>query len=556
MKVISKIEAMAFLAAVASLTSCQNSYDAPELDNPVATMEANTTIAEFKELFGDELAVEVPYKDEEKQIPYIIKGHVVNNDASGNIYRMLVVQDETAALAFSINRGQLYTNYPCGQEVVINLTDLWAGQYNALIQVGQLGDYQGQPQISFMPFVKFQSHTQLSGQPDREFQFVRFGKEAPADKPYIISATLEEINSIAGAGKQYRNMMSQLVEIPNVSFVDGGKENYAPYQDNADRYIQDARGNQLIVRNSGYSSFYNEMLPTGTGSVRGILSRYGDKWQLVLRDLGDVIFDGQGTKSDPYTCEEVIGFNNNGKTAWAEGYIVGSVRSGVKGDEATADDIIYGAASTELDNNVVIAPEMDCKDFEKLVVVELPAGTKLREYANLLDNPNVLGYKLLVRGKLSEWLGMHAIKDCDGTVVDFEIVGYDIPGVTGQGSGTEDSPYTVDFIIDNPVAQDDAWVEGYIVGFISGANMATGAKFTSSTAGADYSGNNVIIAASASANSPSQCIPVSLSGESREMFGLKANPGVYKKKVKIRGSIGKTFGAIGVDFVSSMFEVK
>ena len=129
---------------------------------------------------------------------------------------MLVVQDETAALAFSINRGQLYTNYPCGQEVVINLTDLWAGQYNALIQVGQLGDYQGQPQISFMPFVKFQSHTQLSGQPDRDFQYVRFGKEAPADKPYIISATLEEINSIAGAGKQYRNMMSQLVEIPNV----------------------------------------------------------------------------------------------------------------------------------------------------------------------------------------------------------------------------------------------------------------------------------------------------------------------------------------------------
>ena len=62
------------LLLAGSLASCQDSYDAPELDVPKATLTANTTIAEFKKAFSSEMAVETPYKDETAKIPYIIKG--------------------------------------------------------------------------------------------------------------------------------------------------------------------------------------------------------------------------------------------------------------------------------------------------------------------------------------------------------------------------------------------------------------------------------------------------------------------------------------------------
>ncbi len=550
MKTIKHIIAGA--VALLALTACQNSYDEPALKDPQATLKANTSIAELKEAFGDELAVEVPYKDEAKQTPYIIKGRVVSCDASGNIYRMLVVQDETAALALSINRGSLYTDFPLGQEVVIDVTGLWIGQYNSLVQLGWRGDYQGSPQISFMAYDLFANHTQLQGLPDKDFKYIPFGSDAPAGSPYCIISSLEQLNSIAGAGEEYLNMMSQLVEIPNVSFVDGGKATFAPYQDNADRYITDASGNTLNVRCSGYSSFYNETVPEGTGSVRGILSRYGDSWQLVLRGLDDVLFDGMGSKAKPYTVEQVIDMNNNGRTAWVKGYIVGCVKSG-EDIVTSADQIAFTAAEADIDNNVVIAPEPDCRDIAKMLVVELPAGTSLREYANLIDNAGVLGHEMLVKGTFSSLLGMHGVTGCKGSFANFEILGQNIPGVSGLGSGTEESPYTVTFILNNPETMDDVWVEGYIVGFVSGRNLATGARFTSDTKGADYSGNNVLIAANPDDASTTLVIPVALSGDSRDAFSLTGHPENYRKMVRIHGSVGNTnFGCIGVNSVSSM----
>lgn len=544
-----------FSVALLGMASCQDSYDAPDLEIPEATMEANTTIAELKTLFGDDMCTLTPYKDEAASTPYIIKGRVISSDASGNIYRMLVVQDETAAIALSINRGSLYTSYPLGQEVLINVTGLWIGQYNSLIQMGWRGDYNGEPQISFMAYDLFANHTQLNGLPSKDFKYIPFGGQAPAGEPYCIISTLEQINSIAGAGEEYRNMMSQLVEIPNVSFVDGGKETFAPYQDSADRYIKDASGAQLNVRCSGYSTFYNDTVPAGTGTVRGILSRYGTSWQLILRDTNDLIFESKGTKDDPYTVKEVIEMKNNGRSGWTKGYIIGSVRAGVT-DVTSTDDIIFNATAAELDNNVVIGMTPDTRDLAEMAVVELPAGSRLRQYANLLDNPGVLGKLLTVKGTFSEYLGMHGITGNAGGYSDFEIEGLIIDGISGGGSGTEDSPYTVSYILANPESQSGVWVTGYIVGFVSGSDFATGARFTSDTSNADYSGNNVIISTSPDGANTANSIPVSLSGDARKMFGLKQNPDKYRKEVKIQGNIGTSFGTVGISSVNSMFEIK
>lgn len=549
--------AISAMMMAAGMVSCQDSYDAPDLVVPEATLQANTTILDFKEAFADEIAVEVPYKDEASKTPYVLKGHVVSSDASGNIYKSLVIQDETAALALSINQSSMYIDYRLGQEVVIDVTGLYVGQYAAYQQVGWLGEYNGNPQLGFMAFDLFKAHSQLNGLPDQNFKYVRYGQDNPAGAPYCTIISLAQINAIPAYGEPYLGIMSQLVEIPNVSFVDAGQDpavTFATYQETCDRYIRDAAGNQLNVRCSGYSSFYNDPLPEGTGTVRGILSRYNDSWQLLLRGMEDVIFTTEGTKSEPYTVEQAIGMNNNGRFCWVEGKIVGSVALGV-GEVTSRDQIIFNASDAETDNNVVIAASADA-DVKDMMVVNLPAGSKIREYVNLLDNPAALGKTLKVQGSLTPWLGMAALTSVGDGFSDFELEGLDISGVTDAGSGTEDDPYLVSYLKNNTEAQDNVWVEGYIVGFVCGASFDTGATFRLWQDGDDYNGANILIGQNAEGSTETTAVPVALSGAFRRAYGLKANPDKMGKHVKILCNLGEYLNTFGITSVAQIVEIE
>ena len=118
MKNIFKYTGMLAMGLV-SLTACQDDVDAPVSTAPVATITANTTIAEVKENYWsddrnyiwsnpdtDDVVSPIPLNENGEHI--IIKGRVISSDASGNIYKSLVIQDETAAMAMSINANSLY----------------------------------------------------------------------------------------------------------------------------------------------------------------------------------------------------------------------------------------------------------------------------------------------------------------------------------------------------------------------------------------------------------------------------------------------------------------
>ena len=99
---------------------------------------------------------------------------MISSDASGNIYKSMYIQDETGAITLSINQPSLYTSYPCGQEIVINLAprevggaeselNYYIGKYAGLEQIGGLGVYNGTQQVSFMSYQLFKNGVQLSG---------------------------------------------------------------------------------------------------------------------------------------------------------------------------------------------------------------------------------------------------------------------------------------------------------------------------------------------------------------------------------------------------------
>ncbi len=91
MKVTQKIFSFLVLAA-AVLTGCERDYDAPPLNEPVYEgPSANITIADLKE----------NCKNATQETPvvitndWVLKAYVTGNDESGNIYKQVIVQDET-----------------------------------------------------------------------------------------------------------------------------------------------------------------------------------------------------------------------------------------------------------------------------------------------------------------------------------------------------------------------------------------------------------------------------------------------------------------------------
>lgn len=529
---------LSFLMAAVILSlaaSCQDNYDAPELVVPKADMTPNTTILQLKKDFQayqdstGSATYTVPAKENHSNgvvEPCIIHGFVVSSDATGNIYQSLVIQDETAAIQFSISRASLWSLYPIGQEIVVDVTGMVVGVYGNLIQIGDYYENGGEPQVGRMLYAKFKNQSQLNGLPNDSFKYVSFDAEWPSDRPYIIATSIVEVNDLAGNDEAVLRMQSQLVRFQNVHWQDAGKTTYAEYEESSRRYILDSSNNSLMAYNSGYSTFYNDILPEGTGSVEGILSYYGfdgtsDPWQLLLRSTQDVSFgDVPGTKRNPFGVADVIALDDCGLDAWAEGYIVGAFDF--------SGQPVFGVNDDLIDDNVLIAAYASCKELAECVCVQLPAGSMLRQYANLLDNPGVLGKKLTVNGAFAQYYKMHGILVSNGSKSDFSIEGVDLGG--NEGTGSAEDPYTVEYVISHyKEAEADVWMTGYIVGFLDGS---AGAVFGLPQSDADYNGANVLVASDPSCSDVAKCVYMKCD---RKTVGLKLNPDNLGKKMKAQG---------------------
>ena len=542
------------------LTGCQTSYDAPEFETPVATMKPNTTIAELKKLIYDNIAD--PEDDmlfrlgqnPETGEDYIIHGRVITSDASGNIYQQIVLQDETAAIAVPIRQNSIWTSYRVGQEVVLNVTDLYLGTNASYYEIGWLDDYIGEESLGYLSWLRFLEHSEKNGVPNQNIKFVPMDSEWPSDSPYGLITTIDRIINLSAYSEEGYKAMSQYVELQNVHFVDAGKDTYAQYQEsNEYRFIEDAYGNKIPLNNSGYSTFHNEMLPEGEGTIRAILSYYqfsdyDNKWQLTLIDSEDVIFDTHGnSKNDPYTVEEALAQNNNGRTGWTEGYIVGSIKGGLDPAVVTSNnDIIFGAEG-DSPESVLIAQNPNETDWTKCIAVQLPRNSLFRSYVNLVENAYLIGKKLTVRGTFSPYYGMHGIVDNGGGLNEFSIEGIDFS--EGMGTGAEDSPYTVEYVVTNPSPVNDVWVEGYVVGFINGSDFSSDAVFGLPDSSSNYNGANVIISTVASGATIANSIPVRTANRNEQ--GLNNNPDLLGKKVKILGNLDTYLGGFGLSKTST-----
>lgn len=275
------LSAIMFTVAVAAVgTSCKKTFDAPPADAPATSITANTTIADLKARHT--VAGAIDKIDSGSDI--IIRGIVIGDDRSGNLYKTLVIQDSTGGLALNINGTNLYTSYPVGREVFIKCNNLYLSDYNKQIQLG------GGIQAGSTPALADISTSTIN---NIIFKGSMNNVVTPKDvTPSQLGTTMQD---------RYQNT---LIRLTNIEFAPGDTSktfasagvtspSAASYNLNYCANISsNASGASIELRTSNYCNFAAQPLPNGNGTITAIYTIYGTFKQLTIRDANDLNFAG------------------------------------------------------------------------------------------------------------------------------------------------------------------------------------------------------------------------------------------------------------------------
>ncbi|MCM1293074.1 MAG: DUF6359 domain-containing protein [Bacteroides sp.] len=546
----SLLAAMALAVSATVMTGCDEDLAVPPLSIPTTDVRANMTIADFKAKYWsteNNYCTQVGKNDDGEDI--ILGGRIIASDEGGNIYQNLMLQDETGAITIatltSSNDGlsDLNTKYKVGEEMYINVTELYAGKYAGLFQIGTAGDYNGTPQTSKMAATEFLSHTYLNGLPD-------------PSAITITDVTIAEINGFKSVADQQK-YQSQIVRIEDVSFVGGGSLNWGETGSSStavNRYLIDKAGNRLLVRNSNKSDFCDQVLPTGHGNVVGILGYYNGTWQFLFRtpddctDFGGESYapemEGEGTAAEPFTVGGVLA-GAEGSGVWVTGYIVGWVEGQVLADGA------HFTTPATVASNILIAASPNETNVANCIPVQLTSGSAVRSALNLKDHADNLGKQVTIKGDLQSYFGASGIKTT--TAYTWGATGDDSGTTTpdnpsnpeGPGDGSADKPFDCSQVIGGATGT-GVWVTGYIVGAVNDKSIsdaAFAAPFSLNT--------NILIAATPNETNAANCVPVQLpAGNVRTALNLVDHADLLGKQVTLKGNLEKYFGQAGIKSTS------
>lgn len=251
-KSVIRTSLLSLLAAVLTFSACvKGDFDEPPIFIPTVDFSSNTTIASLKAMYQGSL--------DSISDDIIIKGKVVGNDESGNLYKKLVLQDETAGIEILLNKTSLYNEYKLGQTVYVKCKGMYLGDYGGLIQLG----YTYENKVGQLPEILIPNHL--------------FRDSLPGTVPEPVEIDLGADNSA---------YLSMLVSVSNASFAEGGKATWATADATTNRTLTSG-GKSIVVRTSNYATFALDTLPAGYGTVLGILSSFNGTLQLTVRDTSD-----------------------------------------------------------------------------------------------------------------------------------------------------------------------------------------------------------------------------------------------------------------------------
>lgn len=259
-------------ALFSTLFSCINNdnYSEPDLTGECADLTATKTIQDVA------LVATSTAQLWDSNTDSIMEAYVTSSDEGGNFYKSvsMISIDGTKGFSMPIDAYNLYTKYEPGRKVYINLNGRHFAN-NSLTSTTEIGSLYNGTQVGRVSGVEYEAA-------------VKRGCTKVSEETLVNHMTIAQAKNNANLHK--------LIEFDAVQFADEslGKTyfdktlNPSPTWTATNHIIKDASGASIIVRVSEFATFSTKSIPSGNGKIRGVLTKYNNDYQFMIRTENDV----------------------------------------------------------------------------------------------------------------------------------------------------------------------------------------------------------------------------------------------------------------------------
>lgn len=254
--------------------------------NSTATEITNAKTDVMNQFFSGNLTVPLSGND-------AVSGYVVSNDANGNFFEELVIQDKsenpTIGIRFMIDENPLSITYEFGRKVFISIDGLFLGSSDGVLAIGGETEVDGggNEEVSKISSLLLD-------------QVLKRSTEVATIIPREVTVSMVT-DSIENMFLRFNDMQFLKDSVLGDVTQTFGAE--LSDQFNGERVLESCEdGSTIIVSTSAFASFITQELPKGQGAIDGILARnfFDDFHIFKLNDPVNVVFEnGIDGRCDP-----------------------------------------------------------------------------------------------------------------------------------------------------------------------------------------------------------------------------------------------------------------
>ena len=266
-----------FIIAISAgmLTSCVNDddYNTPNLNDlnciEVDSLATTKTIQEIFDIATAANGSPVNYTADD-----VIDAYVVSSDKGGNFFKTIHFEAADRSIAFSalVDYANYSSLYQVGRHVKIKLQNTYIQIKDGGLIIGQLDG----------------NSVFRIAQPLVIPTFPRTCEDLKPEDSLVTKLTISE----AIASNEHLN---KLIEIDSVQFTANavGKPYHIPANGSSgtNSTITDINGKTIIVRSGSFSKYAVKIVPENSGTIRGILTRFGTTFQFTPRYESDIMLN-------------------------------------------------------------------------------------------------------------------------------------------------------------------------------------------------------------------------------------------------------------------------
>ncbi|WP_418264394.1 DUF5689 domain-containing protein [Flavobacterium faecale] len=342
------------VAFLMMLSACiTEEIDIPQMVCNQADLTTNKTVSEVVKN-ANSVVKQYTYDD-------ILEAYVVSTDEYGNFFKTISFQTLATAtspsVGFSVpvDASNLYVDYRLGNKVYLKLKNQYTDIYFGGLRIGGI-------------YANAFNEASVGRLSQNDFKNVLYPScTTLTDEQLVTTMTIPELLKDSN--------INTLVQINDVQFAEAAiGRHYFEESNNVgggtNWYLLDKNGNQVYLRTSSYARFAANLVPTTKLNIRGILTKFGADYQLVIRSEKDIVPSTE--RSIPFFTEDfqsVTDKSNLSLAGWANLVQAGSLfwKGAVYNGNGCAEFAISG---TKVNSNIawLISPKIDMDVYKNEVL--------------------------------------------------------------------------------------------------------------------------------------------------------------------------------------------